>query len=139
MGTVLGKLRAGDHGAHEVVFVGEGGEILEGGSTNVMIRQGGRWRTHALDNRVLSGVTLCELMALAGELGMPVFLEAAYLHERKQWEEMIICGTLTGVRGIVTLDGEPVGTGEVGPWTRKLARAFEEHERYHARCCASST
>ena len=129
LGTVLGKLRAADAEAHEVVFVGEGGEILEGGSTNVVVRQGERWKTHPLDNRVLSGVTLCELLSLAEDLDMPVSLEAPFLNERDQWDEMFICGTLTGVQGIVSLDGEPLASGAVGPWTRRLAQAFEEHER----------
>jgi D-alanine transaminase len=131
MGTVLGKLRAADAQAHEVIFVGEGGEILEGGSTNVLVRQGDQWKTHPLDNRVLSGVTLSELLGLAGKLDMPVALEAPYLSERDEWQEMIICGTLTGVRGIVALDDELVASGSVGSWTRRLAQAFQEYERRH--------
>jgi hypothetical protein len=32
---------------------------------------------------------------------------------------------------VVTLDGEPVGDGEIGPWARRLAVALAEHERRH--------
>jgi len=36
------------------------------------------------------------------------------------------------VRGVTRLDDQPIGDGEVGPWTRQLAVALAERERQAA-------
>jgi len=54
---------------------------------------------------------------------------APRLADREAWRELFVSGTLTGVRGVVQLDGTPVGDGTVGPWTRRLAAALAARER----------
>lgn len=129
MATVLGKLDLAAAGAGEVIFVGPDGELREGGSTNVFVRRADAWLTHPLDRGVLPGVTRHLLLELAGELGQAVEERAPRLAERGSWREVLVCGTLTGAQAVVRLDGEPVGDGEPGPWTRRLAAALAERER----------
>jgi D-alanine transaminase len=41
-------------------------------------------------------------------------------------DELFVTGTTVEVTPIVQVDGQPVGSGQPGPVTRKLQRAFEE-------------
>ena len=126
--TVLGKLAARDAGADEVLFVGPAGELREGGSTNLLVRSAGRLWTHPEGPRILPGVTRRVLLDAARGLGLQVAETAPRLAERARWDEAILCGTLTGVQALVRLDGEPVGGGRVGEWTRRLGQALAERE-----------
>lgn len=128
MATVLGKLAARDAECDEVLFVGREGEVREGGSTNVFVRHGDRIETCPLDGRILEGVTRGLVLELARREGLEVVERAPRLEERSGWREVILTGTLTGVQAIVDLDGEPVGDGEIGDWTRRLGALFATYE-----------
>lgn len=130
MGAVLGKLRARDQQVDEVVFVGAGGELREGGSTSLFVRRGDHLETHPLDGRVLPGITRARVPAWAASEGLPLAERAPRLEERDEWVEVFLCGTLTGVQPVVELDGRAVGNGGLGDWTRAFAgrAAAEEAE-----------
>ena len=128
MATVLGKLAARDAAADEVLFVGPGGEVREGGSTTFLVVRDGVLVTHPLGRRILPGVTRKALLAAAADLGMAVDETPPLLAERATWQEAMTASTLLGVQPVVRLDGKPVGDGEPGPWTRRLAAAVAERE-----------
>lgn len=131
-GAVLGNLEVAREGADEILWIGDGGELREGGHTNLFVRRGGTLETHPLGTTVLPGVTRRLLFELAAELGLPVAERTPRLAERASWSEAFVCGTLTGVRGLTALDGSAVGGGEVGPWTRSLGVALAARERAEA-------
>ena len=136
-GAVLAQLEAGRAGADEVLFLGPEGELREGGHTNLLARRGDRLETHPLGPRILPGVTRALVLELAAGLGLPVAERAPHLAEREEWQELLVCSTLSGVRGITRLDGEAVAGGEVGEWTRLLAAALAARERTEAEGGAS--
>lgn len=127
--TVTGKLRAADAGVDEILFVGEQGEIREGGNTSFFARRGGVLETHPLDGRVLPGVTRRLVLALAqklaGELGLRIDETAPRVAARGAWDEAFLTGTITGLQPLVELDGAPIGDGAAGPWTRALGAALD--------------
>lgn len=129
MATVLGKLRAGKHEASEVLFVGQGQELREGGTTNVFVRQADEWVTHPTDGTILAGVTRGSLLDLMAAEDIPVVERAPQFAEMESWQEAFLCGTTTGVQPLVEIDGRQIGDGSVGSWTRHLAEVFEVFER----------
>lgn len=126
LATVLGKIDMRDEGVDEVLFVGDGGQVREGGSSNVFVRQGDVLKTHPADGRILEGVTRGILLRLAEQSSLPCSETPPLVHERDEWQEALLCGTLTGVQPLVELDGAPVADGVVGPWTQRLAEALEK-------------
>jgi len=136
-GAVLGGLDAAREGADEVLFAGPEGELREGGRTNLFARRGDRLETHPLGPRILPGVTRALVLELAAGLGLPAVERAPRLAERDEWQELFVCGTLTGVRGVTRLDGAAVAGGAVGEWTRRLAAALAARERDEAEGGAS--
>lgn len=130
--AVLGNLEVARAGADEILWIGDGGELREGGHTNLFVRRGDCLETHPLGTTVLPGVTRARLLELSAALGLPVVERTPRLAELTSWREAFVCGTLTGVRGVVSLDGTRVGGGEVGGWTRALAVALAARERQEA-------
>jgi D-alanine transaminase len=45
--------------------------------------------------------------------------------ELRRAEEIAVCGSRTDMLSVVTLDGAPVGGGEPGPISRRLAAALD--------------
>ena len=68
---ILAKRAALASGAWEVLWLGEGDTILEGGSTNVFLVRHNTLITPPLGERVLAGVTRREVLELAEGLGIP--------------------------------------------------------------------
>lgn len=128
MATVLGKLAARDADADEVLFVNRAGEIAEGGSTNLFVRREERLETYPLDGRILAGVTRSLLLDLVARQGVKAVERAPRMGERDAWQEMFVCGTLTGVQGVVSVDGQAVGDGRIGDWTRRFAALLATYE-----------
>ena len=128
--TVTGKLQAADAGVDEILFVGDHGEIREGGNTNFFARRGEVLETHPLDGRILPGVTrglvLGLAKGLARQLGIRVGERAPALADRASWSEAFLTGTITGLQPVLELDGQPIGDGVTGPWTRSLGAALDE-------------
>jgi D-alanine transaminase len=135
MGTVLGKLRARDAGADEVVFVSAAGELREGGSASLFVARGARLETYPLDGGILPSLTRARVLAAAARLGIATSERPPLLAERREWSEAFLCGTLTGVQPLVELDGQMVGdggdggAGSVGEMTRRLGAAHDAEER----------
>ncbi len=130
--TVLAKLEMADAGADEVLFVGPEGELREGGNTSLMVRDEVGWHTHPSDHAILPGVTRAVILEAAPGAGLAVEERAPRLTERAGWREALLCGTRTGVRGLVTLDGTAIGDGSVGAQTRELARLLDALESAEA-------
>lgn len=127
-GPLLGLRDAAAEAADEVLFVSPHGALREGGHTNVFVRRGDRLETAPLGRHLLAGVTRAHLLTLARQAGIAVRERAPRLAELTEWDELLLCGTMTGVRGVVALDGRPIGSGGVGAWTRQLALALEASE-----------
>ena len=143
--SVLAALAGARAGADEALFVGDQGELREGAHTNLFVRDERGWHTHPLGPQVLAGVTRAILLEEAGRSApaesdqaaqgaedepLPAVEERApRLERRADWREAFVCGTTTGVRGIVEVDGAAVGDRAVGPETRRFALALARLER----------
>jgi D-alanine transaminase len=126
--TVVGKLHAREAQVDEVLFRGADGELREGGSTNLFVLHKGVLETHPADGSILVGVTRGLLLDLAKPRELAISENPPLLGEIDHWQEAFLCGTLTGVQPLVELDGSPIGGGETGPVTTRLALALDRFE-----------
>jgi len=143
--SVMATLAAADAGADEPLWLAEDGALREGGHTNLFVRDAEGWHTHPLGPQILSGVTRAVILEEArrsappgGVALSPLSERAPRLAARDSWREAFVCGTTTGVRGLVALDGAAVADGEVGGETRELARRLAAAERREAQRLAGS-
>jgi 4-amino-4-deoxychorismate lyase len=99
-------------GADDAVFVGAGGVVLEGPTTNLWWRRGRTLFTPALELGILAGVTRSALLELAPALGYEVELGAFRLEMLAVAEEAFTSSSVREVMPAIALDGAPIPRGE---------------------------
>lgn len=124
----LARRRAQRAGVHEALFVDRAGHITEGSNSNFFVVREGILLT-APAATILSGVTRDVTVRLARQIGIQTREQTLPLAERESWEEAFITSTSRHLMPLTMLDGTPIGTGRVGPLTRRLMEAFEAHFR----------
>jgi branched-chain amino acid aminotransferase len=119
------------HEADQVVFC-PGGEVQETGAANFLLIRDGSILTRSLDTSFLHGVTRDSILTIAPQLGFQVEERVFTVDEMLEWVkdgEAALCGTaavLSGVGTLVRHGGREytVGSGEVGPNTKRLRQAL---------------
>jgi branched-subunit amino acid aminotransferase/4-amino-4-deoxychorismate lyase len=106
-------------GVFEVLLTRDG-LILEGMTSNFYGIKGGTLITAG--RGILPGVTRRAILRLARRLGMRVVYRAPLLGQ--DFDEAFLTSSSRGVVPVVSIDGNPVGEGRVGPWTKRLSQAY---------------
>ena len=121
--NVLAQQAAVDAEAEDAIFVRDG-MALEGTHNNLFAVIDGTLATSPASNYILHGITRGFVLERARALGIPVDERAIPVEELREAEEVFFAGTTTEIRPAVQVDGRPVGTGRVGPVTRRLFDDF---------------
>ena len=95
-----------------------------GSGFNVCVIKDGVLRTPR--RGVLEGVTRKTVMEVAKANGIECRLEDVPVSAAYDCDELLFVTTAGGVMPITTLDGAPVGTGEVGPLGKTIWKAYWE-------------
>jgi D-alanine transaminase len=117
--NVMAKKAARAAGADEILFVGDDGVVLEGGSTNFFWVEGDEYLTTPLDRNLLPGVTRRTAIE---RTGVRVRETEADLARILRSAEAFVSGTTREATAVVEIDGRRIGDGRPGPRTRELAR-----------------
>lgn len=116
-------------GVEEGLLVAEDGAILEGLSSNFFAVLEGA--LHTEDARALAGITRGLVLEVAhGRL--PLVLRAATTSELGRVSEAFLTSVSREVLPVTRIDGEPVGSGRVGPHTQGIRAAFADLVRREA-------
>ena len=118
----MGLLGALDAGGDTVLLTNAAGQVVEGPGFNVFAVVDGGLVTPA--EGVLEGITRRTVIEMAQSLGIPVALQPLPAHELRGAQEAFLSSSGGGVLPVTRVDGKPVGTGEVGPVTRRLLQAY---------------
>lgn len=126
--NVLARQAAREQGAIEAVLIDAAGMVTEGAATSFwIVDNAGVLRTRFLDHAILPGCTRGALIALMRDSGI-AFSETAFSEqEMRSAREAFLTSATSFVKPITAIDGKPVGTGEVGPVTRRLFDLFARH------------
>ncbi len=103
------------------------GNLIEGARSNLFaVRQGELYTPPAAE--VLSGITRDVILQVMQDTGSPV-TEAPLPADLSLYEEIFISSTSMHVMPITTIDGCPVGSGQVGPLTKTVMARFKTYYR----------
>ncbi|PXA73785.1 D-amino acid aminotransferase [Caulobacter sp. D4A] len=128
--NALAKQAARERGAIEAWFVDDLGLVTEGASSNAWIVDAeGRLRTRDTQANILRGVTRLTLLDVIAETGLPVEERPFTVEEAKTAREAFITGAGSLVTPIVSIDGDKIGDGTVGPVASRLRRAYIERAK----------
>jgi branched-chain amino acid aminotransferase len=124
MNSQLIKLEAITDGYEEGIALDAFGYVAEGSGENVFLVQGGILRTPTFANAILPGITRDSIIQLARDMGLEVREEQIPREALYIADEVFFTGTAAEITPITSVDRIPVGTGVVGPVTRRLQEAF---------------
>jgi 4-amino-4-deoxychorismate lyase len=116
-------------GGDDAVFIGLGGELLEGPTANIWWRSGATLYTPSLELGILAGVTRLTLLELAGGCGYRVVEGVFTAEDLTAADEAFTSSSTREVMPVATVNGDQVGTGAPGEATAALQEALRDRAR----------
>ncbi|HEY7087957.1 MAG TPA: branched-chain-amino-acid transaminase [Tepidisphaeraceae bacterium] len=129
LNNILAKIEAADAGVPEAVMLNHEGNVAECTGDNIFIVRGGQVQTPTTSDGILEGITRKVVIGLCAKQNIPCIEKTLQRHDLYIADECFLTGTAAEVVAVTKIDGRPVGSGEVGPVTRKLMDAFARHVR----------
>jgi branched-chain amino acid aminotransferase len=117
-----GLFEAYERGANQALLLDHEGNLTEGPGFNVFAVIDGRLLTPA--SGVLEGITRRTILELAESDGLETRETDISEEELRTATELFATSTAGGVMSITSLDGSPVGSGQVGGITRRLRKMY---------------
>jgi branched-chain amino acid aminotransferase len=118
------KLEAITDGYTEGIALDTFGFVAEGSGENIFLVRNGILYTPTIASAILPGITRDSIIEIAGDLGLEVREEQIPREALYISEEVFFTGTAAEITPITSVDRIPIGTGRVGPITRRLQEAF---------------
>lgn len=127
LGNVLAFQNAKEKGGFEAILYREDGTVTEMTRTSFFVVRDGVIWTHPEGPRILPSITRDLVFKLAEKTNQPIRAQAIKKDQLKSCDEMFLAGTTSEVIPVVSIDGQPVGSGQPGPVTRGMEKAFDEY------------
>ncbi len=118
------KMEALANGFGEAIALGPDGMLSEGSGQNVFLVSRGTIYTPPFNGTLLAGITRDSVIALAGDLGIPVREQQMPREMLYAADEIFLTGTASEVTPVRSVDRMVVGTGRRGPVTQQLQARF---------------
>jgi branched-chain amino acid aminotransferase len=126
-------------GAEEALMCNYRGELTECSQANFFLVRGGAALTPVSAAGLLEGVTRAFIFELGRELGIDVREEVLLPSDLASADEMFITSTTRELSPVTNLDGRAVGSGQVGPETKRLLQAYQKRAQELTRAAVPST
>ncbi|MEK7155217.1 MAG: branched-chain amino acid transaminase [Patescibacteria group bacterium] len=121
LNTALAKTEAENRGADEAILTNPDGSISEGSAENIFLVKAGCLHTPSLDQNILEGITRNTIIELAKkELGISTIQRKIMSAELTTADEVFLTGTGAEVTPVIEINSRKIGSGRVGPITRRL-------------------
>jgi branched-chain amino acid aminotransferase group I len=123
--NILAKIEANVAGVDDAIMLDLNGFVSETNATNVfMVKRGVLLTPHA--DSCLPGITRGIIMQLAGQNDIALQERNLSIAEVYSADEMFTTGTMGELAPVLAVDGRTIGSGAVGPLTRRLQALFGE-------------
>ncbi len=129
LNNILAKIEAIDAGVPEAIMLNHEGNVAECTGDNIFIVRDGQIQTPTTADGILEGITRKCVIGLCARLGVQCVEKSLQRHDLYIADECFLTGSAAEVVPVTKIDGRPIGSGEVGPMTRKLIEAFHRHVR----------
>ncbi len=123
LNSILAKIEANDAGADDALMLDLHGHVAETNATHVfLVRNGG-----VATSRVVAcpeGITRATVLEICAAKKIPHVETYLTVEELYQADEVFCTGTMGELAGVTMIDGQTIGTGGIGPMTRKLSELY---------------
>ncbi len=128
LNSILAKIEANAAGADDALMLDLRGFVAETNATHVfMVRNGCVLTSYVL--ACPEGITRATVLEICATNEIECAESDLTLNDLYSANEMFCTGTMGELAGVTSLDGKPVGNGEIGPMTQRLTALFEERTR----------
>jgi branched-chain amino acid aminotransferase len=118
------KSEAELNGYDEALVLAPDGHASEASAANLFIVRDRTLITPPLSDDILEGVTRKAVIQLAADAGIDVDVRSIDRSELYVCDEVFLCGTGVQVSPVIEVDHRPVGTGAIGPITRRISERY---------------
>jgi len=122
--NVLAKRAAAERGCDEAIFVDDDGFITEGAGSTFFAIFSDCLQTAPLSANILPSVTRKYVVKAAENVGLKVKEQSLASQEVLNANELFTSATTDGIIPVVKIDGQPVGDGKPGRYTKLLMAEF---------------
>jgi branched-chain amino acid aminotransferase len=125
LNSILAKIEANDAGADDSLMLDTRGFVAETNATHIFLVRNGEVAT----SRVVAcpeGITRATVLEICAANGISSREIDLTLDDVFRADEMFCTGTMGELAGVIRVDGRTIGSGEVGPMTRRLSGLFSE-------------
>lgn len=124
--SVLAKREALAGGYQEAILLDAEGHVAEASGENVWMVRDGKVATPSFGGAILGGITRDSVLAILGELGIPVVERDIARDELWVADEVFLCGTAAEVTPVREIDDRQIGSGARGPITKRIQDRYFE-------------
>jgi branched-chain amino acid aminotransferase len=122
--AALAKSEAEEAGFAEAIVLTQEGHVSEGSAANLFLVRDGILLTPPATENILEGIVRASVMRIATDLGIAVEVRAIDRTELYISDEMFMCGTGVQISPVTSVDRRDVGTGEIGPITKRISKVY---------------
>lgn len=123
--SILAKIQANAADADDALMLDLRGFVAETNATHVFLVRGGAVctpHTHACPE----GITRSTVLDLCRASGIPYEIDDLSLTDVYRADEMFCTGTMGEIAAVIRVDGRTIGSGTIGPVTRRLSELFAD-------------
>uniref|UniRef100_A0A2P2NZ31 Branched-chain-amino-acid aminotransferase-like protein 1 n=1 Tax=Rhizophora mucronata TaxID=61149 RepID=A0A2P2NZ31_RHIMU len=124
LNNILAKVEGNNAKADDAIMLDKDGYVSETNATNIFLVKKGRVLTPHADY-CLPGITRATVMDLVIEEDLVLEERRISLSEFHTADEVWTTGTMGELTPVVKIDGREVGSGQVGPITKRLQDAYK--------------
>ena len=129
LNNLLGLIEAKNSGAQDAIFLNSAGYVTESSTSNIWMAKDGAVFTPPLHSGILAGVTRKLIFDCCKQIGMRCEERDITRQQLLRAPEVFLSSTLKHVYPITKIDDQPIGKGQAGTTTLKLAEAFRNFAR----------
>ncbi len=123
--SAFAKTDAQRAGFDETIMLNQDGHVCEGSAENIFVVRNGAVMTPPITDNILEGITRQTVITLLRDkLGMNVVERPIDRSEVYLAQEMFFTGTGAQITAVTRVDYRPLGSGQMGPITKKLREVF---------------
>lgn len=128
LANILLRQQAVENNSAEAILIKDG-YATEGAASNLFAVLDGVLVTPANSNEILPGITRDVIIDLAKANGISVHESTISLADLQTASEIWLTSSTREILPVITLDNQPVGSGQVGPVWHTMQKLFQEYKR----------
>lgn len=124
LNSVMARIEANNAGANDAIMLDARGFVSEASATNVFMVKDRRIFTPAASAGILHGITRASIIRICSNLGFEISERDVTPFEMLTADEVFLAGTKGEIIAVGTISSKRIGSGGVGPMTRRLYQEF---------------